>query len=335
MKRHYMIPACADVRPEESEADVTSLYDALEWQRIALSGTPAAPEIHLHWASVGDGAPSALLIAGTHGDEGPWSALAIRDALQHERSVLRGRIVVVFTANPLAAAADARNAPIDAPNCVDLDGCFPGNARGSHTERIAAALTPLIDASDLILDLHGGGSWCMNAFTKVFEGSEEVAMAFGAPFHRLAPDKPGGLTTYARARGTKVVNVEVGGRGQTERAWQEHIRLGIERALHGAGVVQLDTPPPSAPRGTAVGPTVAIRAEQAGIFEPSLGEEAVGTIVPGGAVLGRVLDLGTLAVRETVVAPFARTAIMLARAHTCVVAAGAILYALAEPETAA
>jgi predicted deacylase len=313
---------------------VTSLYDALEWNRIALAGTPAAPDVLLHWASVGEGGPNALLIAGTHGDEGPWSALAIRDALQHDRSVLRGRIVVVFTANPLAAAADARNAPIDAPNCVDLDGCFPGNARGSHTERIAAALTPLIDGSDLILDLHGGGSWCMNAFTKVFEGSEDVAMAFGAPFHRAAPAKPGGLTTYARARGTKVVNVEVGGRGRSERAWQETIRLGIERALHQAGVVALDAPPPAAPAGMAVVPTVAVRADHAGIFEPAVGEDAVGTVVAGGTVLGRVLDLGTLAVREVVSAPFERTAIMLSRAHTCVVAAGAILYALAEPEAA-
>ena len=251
-----------------------TLFDSLTWRSASAGERAATGAVELRWGEVGDAGPTALLIAGTHGDEGPWSALAIRHALDHPRTSLRGRLVVVFTANPLAAEADARNAPVDSPNCIDLDGIFPGNATGSHTERLAAALASLVAASDVVLDLHGGGSWCVNAFTKVFEGSEALAEAFAAPVHRAAPNKPGGLTTYGLAQGARVINVEVGGRGKNEKRWTRQIADGIGRALHAEGVL------------------------------------------------------------EVVHAPYPRTALMLLRAHTCVVDGGDILYALAAPEEA-
>lgn len=309
-----------------------TIYESLAWQRAPIGAAAASGTLDLQWGEVGDTGPRALLIAGTHGDEGPWSALAIRDALEQPLDRLRGRLTVVFTANPLAAEANARNAPIDAPNCVDLDGTFPGNAGGSHTERVAAVLAPMAASNDLILDLHGGGSWCVNAFTKVFEGSESVARAFGAPFHRIAPNKPGGLTTYARSEGARVVNVEVGGRGKNEGLWRSRITAGILRVLHEEGLLALDVPPDPAPEGIAVGPTQAVRADVGGIFVPEVGEDAVGTVVAGETVLARILDLSTLAERQVVRAPFERTAMMLLRPHVCVVHAGDILYALAAPE---
>jgi predicted deacylase len=309
-----------------------TIYESMDWKRAPIGAAAASGTMDLQWGEVGDAGPRVLLIAGTHGDEGPWSALAIRDALEHGVGRLRGRLTFVFTADPLAASTNARNASIDATNCVDIDGTFPGNPGGSHTERIAAVLAPLIANSDVILDLHGGGSWCVNAFTKVFDGSESLARAFGAPFHRIAPNKPGGLTTYARSEGARVVNVEVGGRGKNEGAWQSRITAGILRVLHAEGVLELEAVPDPAPEGLAVGPTQAIRAEVGGIFVPAVGEDAVGTLVAGDTTLGQILDLATLAERQTVRAPFARTALMLLRPHICVVHAGDILYALAAPE---
>ncbi len=308
-----------------------SLYDALKWTRLQVAGTAAAPSVGLAVGDVGNGGPLALLIAGTHGDEGPWSALAIRSVLERSTDELRGRLRVVFTANPLAAQAVTRNAPIDTPNCVDLDGTFPGSDKGSHSERLAAQLAPLVAEADIVLDLHGGGSWCVNAFTKEFEGSEDLVASFGAPFHRAAPDKAGGLTTYARAQGAKVINIEVGGRGLRERQWEAQIAEGVVRILADGGVLRPATPPAPAPKGTPVGPTVALRSDHAGIFVPEVGEDAVGTLVDEGTVLARVLDLTTLEELEVLRAPFGRTAMMLLRPHVCAIEAGALLYALAEP----
>lgn len=314
---------------------MTTLYNALTWHALPLPGTAAAPHLAFAYGEVASNpvsGPRALLIAGTHGDEGPWSALAIKGFLDQPLGCLRGQLRIVFTANPLAAQANTRNAPIDSPNIIDLDGIFPGNKDGSHSERIAAVLAPLVVESDLVLDLHGGGSWCVNAFTKQFQGSESLTKAFGAPFYRDAPDKLGGLTTYGRAQGAKVINVEVGGRGMSEREWEKSITDGITRALYAEGVIELDNPPPPAPQGVPTGPTRAIRSSAAGIFLPTVVEKDVGTVVPEGTELGRVLDLITLAELEVIHAPFSPTALMLLRAHVCVVEAGALLYALAKPE---
>src|SRR5579883_1149183 len=206
-----------------------------------------------------------------------------------------------------------------------------GNQEGSHTERLAAALAPLIADSDVVIDLHGGGTWCINAFVKRFAGSEQLAADLGAPFIREAPDKRGGLTTYARSLGIKVVNVEVGGRSSREMYWTERNVAGLKRALHNCGVLALDTPPAPADTAVDVGPTTPLRAKVGGIFVPTLREDAVGTIVPGGAEMGKILDLHTLAELQIFTAPFARTAMMLMRPQICTVEGSALVYVVAAP----
>src|SRR5207253_2823416 len=172
-------------------------------------------------------------------------------------------------ANALAAEVERRNSWIDSPNSMDLDGVFPGNAEGSHTERVAAALAPLIVDSDVVIDLHGGGTWCVNAFVKRFEGSEQLAADLGAPFISKAPDKRGGLTSYARSLGIKVANVEVGGRSSQEMVWAERNTKGLERALHTLGVLALASAPAPAEKAIEVGPTQAMRTKMGGIFVPT------------------------------------------------------------------
>lgn len=312
---------------------MASLYESLTWYELPLLGHAAA-QVTLRYAEVGTSGPRVLLVAGTHGDEGPWSALAIKELLQHDQTSLKGRLRVIFTANPLAAESDARNSPLDSPNCVDLDGCFPGNPRGSHTERIAAHLAPLVADSDIVLDLHGGGSWNVNAFSKRFEGSEDLVTDMGAPFFRDAPNKPGGLTTYAKAQGAKVINVEIGGRSGEEVAWCRHIVQGLERILYNHDVLKLDTPPTPPEPGVEVGPTEAVRSSTAGIFVPTVRENGVGTMVSGGTELGKILDLHTLEELEVFTAPYDPTALMLLRPHIAVVEGGAIIYVVAQPLSA-
>src|SRR5207253_2929552 len=191
------------------------------------------------------------LIAGTHGDEGPRSALAIKKLCRHPVAKLTGRLRVIFTANALAAEVERRNSWIDSPNSVDLDGVFPGKEEGSHTERLAGSIAPLIADSNVVIDLHGGGTWCVNAFVKRFEGSEQLAADLGAP---------------------------VGG-----------------------------------------------------IFVPSLREDAVGTIVPAGTEMGKILDLHTLAELQIFTAPYEQTAMMLMRPQICTIEGSALVYVVARP----
>lgn len=310
---------------------MSSIYEALAWHEIPVASNAASRTIPLVYGEVGQGGQRITLIAGTHGDEGPWSALAIKKLLRHPLGSLKGRIRVIPTANALAAEANARNSTIDSPNGFDLDSCFPGDMGGSYTQRLAAHLTPLLEDSDVIIDLHGGGSWCVNAFVKRFEGSEQLAADIGAPFITNAPNKPGGLTSVARAQGIKVVNIEVGGRSGAEMYWCDQIVTGMERALCNMAVLNLDTPPAAPEPATEVSSTEAVRANAGGIFVPTVNEAVVGTVLPGGTELGKILDLHTLKELQVFTAPYAQTAMMLLRPQLCVVESTALIYVLARP----
>lgn len=308
-----------------------TIYESLRWNEIRLTAHAAAQHIALKYGEAVATGPRATLIAGTHGDEGPWSALAIRLLCENPVRALTGRLRVIFTANALAAEVERRNSWIDSPNPIDLDGVFPGNRDGSHSERVAAAIAPLVADSDVVIDLHGGGTWCVNAFVKRFEGSEQLAADLGAPFISNAPNKRGGLTTYAHSLGIRVANVEVGGRSSREMNWTERNVKGLERALVRLGVLDLDEPPAPAESSIDVGDTGPMRAKVGGIFVPTLREEAVGTIVPIGTEMGRILDLHTLAELQAFIAPYERTAIMLMRPQICTVEGSALVYIVARP----
>jgi predicted deacylase len=308
-----------------------TIYESLIWNEVQITAHAAAQYIPLRYGEVGAAGPRVTLIAGTHGDEGPWSALAIKMLCQHPVAELAGRVRVIFTANALAAEVERRNSWIDSPNPIDLDSVFPGNNGGSHTDRLAGSIAPLIADSDVVIDLHGGGTWCVNAFVKRFEGSEQLAADLGAPFISNAPNKRGGLTTYARSLGIKVANVEVGGRSSKEMYWAERNAQGLERALCTLGVLALDVPPAPAERAIDVSPTEAMRAKVGGIFLPTLREDAVGTIVPAGTEMGKILDLHTLAELQVFTAPYEQTAMMLMRPQICTIEGSALVYVIAKP----
>src|SRR5690349_12686041 len=114
------------------------LIDATTWEYMGVGAGAAVGEVELAVGRVGDGKPAALIASGIHGDEGPWGSWAIHKLLEQVTlDELRGSLRVVPVANPLAMEADARNAPLDT---LDLNRVFPGDAHGSHTERLAAVL---------------------------------------------------------------------------------------------------------------------------------------------------------------------------------------------------
>jgi predicted deacylase len=146
-----------------------------------------------------------------------------------------------------------------------------------------------------------------------------------------APNKPWGLTTYARSLGIKVVNVEVGGRCGKETYFAERIAQGLERALHRLGVLALDAPPSPTEPAVHVGATEAVRTRVGGIFVPTLREGEVGTIVPIGTEMGKILDLHTLAELQVFTAPYEQTAMLLLRPQICTVEGSALVYVIGKP----
>jgi hypothetical protein len=308
---------------------MTSLFKNTIWRRFPLMAGAGVGLIDLAVGEVGSGGPVGLITAGIHGDEGPWGAWAIRKLLMNTTTdELKGTLRIVPVCNPFAMEADARNAPFDS---LDLNRQFPGNETGSHTERLAALLTEhAINGTDVAIDLHGGGSWCVNAFVFQMPGGEALSRAFGAPFIVSAPERTVTLTGYARSQGTVVAAVEMGGRCEFEDEWADRIAAGLRRALGVAGVLTPSNDKPEA-ESMSVGSTTVLRPSRGGIFVPELRSSSVGTIVSGETVLGYLLDPVTQEVVETFTAPFKETAILLLRPTIARLEGGAMTYVVAEP----
>lgn len=310
---------------------MASVLQKLRWTAYDLPASSTHGTLPVRIGEVGNGGPVALITAGVHGDEGPWGAWAIRQMLASiDESALEGAIRVVPAANPLAMSADLRNAPVDQ---LDLNRAFPGSADGSYTECAAHLLVEhAIKGADVVIDLHGGGSWCVNSFVFRMPGGEILSDAFDAPFALTAPDRSVTLTGYARILGATVAAVEMGGKSGFEQKWAERIALGLRRALASAGVISGDGIPPREIETIPVGESKVLRPSAGGVFVPEISADQIGTIVPQGTVLGRVYDATGMELLETFEAPFAQTALMLLRPFMTQIDGGAMTYVVAEPQ---
>lgn len=309
-----------------------SLREHLKWTRIPIPAGSAVGTLDLCIGEVGSGGPLALITAGVHGDEGPWGAWALHHLLETtDLSELRGTLRVVPVSNPLAMQADLRNAPVDQ---LDLNRVFPGSPSGSYSEALAHTLTiHALDGASVVIDLHGGGSWCVNSFVFRMEGGEILSDVIPAPFVVKAPDRTVTLTGYARSKGAVTTAIEMGGRSVQEAVWARRIADGLRRALAAAGIIEPAYPlDPLLTPAQLVGETTVLRPKAGGIFRPDAGITSLGTIVPKDTVLGRMLHPVTHDVLEEFRAPFEQTALLLLRPMLAQIEGGAMTYVVAQPE---
>ena len=113
-----------------------------DWRltRIPLTTLASGAEVGLvlhELAGRGDG-PTLGISAAIHGDEavGVEILYQLRQAL--DPGPLRGRVVMLPCANPLAYQAGTRNTPLDMTN---LNRVFPGDPAGWFTEQLADLIT--------------------------------------------------------------------------------------------------------------------------------------------------------------------------------------------------
>jgi len=288
-----------------------SLKDALTWTTHPIASSLATGSVDLRVATVGEGGPVGVLTASVHGDEGPWGTLAINRLLeQTPLSDLRGTLRVVPVAHPLATEADARQTHLD---LLDLNNTFPGSPTGSHTQRLAAAIAEhALDGADVLLDVHGGGSWNINCFTYRFPGSEQLAEWMGTPLILDGLFRPTSLTGHVHGNGGIGVWIEMGGRGEFEEERAKTVTTGLRRALGKSGVLS-EADLPDAP-GVVGSQKMALMVSQPGIYRPIKREADLGAVVDEGTLIGELLDPVTSDVIERFVAPYPKTMLALLRA---------------------
>lgn len=230
---------------------------------------------------VGGPGPTALLVAGNHGDE--WEGqIVLTELLQAlQPAQVRGRIIILPCTNLPASMASLRTSPLDDGN---LNRSFPGSPDGTVTQQLAHYIgTELIPMADLVLDLHSGGSSLMYlpcTLATDHEDPERAAAhiaalrAFGAPHAYLQGrgEGQGGARTLgatAEALGILSFATEFGGAGTVTPSILAIARAGVRRILAHCGLID---PPPEPPANTHI-----IRIGEAddwtyapvpGVFEP-------------------------------------------------------------------
>jgi predicted deacylase len=159
--------------------------------------------------------PTGLLSAGIHGDEVHAIILLHRFVQQLDLNQLTGRLLIVPVANVSGFHAGSRTVPEDGR---DLNRCFPGDPRGTLSERIAHFIfTELAASADWGVDLHDSGTGSVLLPHARVHDPEllELGAAFGTEVimkTTLPPGYHGILSIEARKRYRRpFFHVEVGG----------------------------------------------------------------------------------------------------------------------------
>lgn len=193
----------------------------------------------------GDG-PTALLIAGNHGDEYEGQ-IALRDLARSLDPVgVTGTVIILPGLNFPAVRAATRCSPIDGGN---MNRSFPGSADGAVTSMIAHYVaTVLVPRADLVLDLHSGGKtldFVPFAAThrlpdKALEARAIAAVeAFAAPVSvvMLELDAEGMLDTWVESLGKLFVTTELAGGGSSTRRSNRVAAVGVRNVLKHMGIL--------------------------------------------------------------------------------------------------
>lgn len=156
----------------------------------------------------GDG-PVVYLHVGSHGQETVYGMSAMRRLVQSELdpSRMRGAVVIVPGANLLAHHAATRIAPHygvreGVPYGGDLHKLWPGDSRGSLTQRLAATIwTHIVGKANYVIDFHTnsqpgiafalmyGGETSPPGGSAVWRQSLESARVFGLTVVKAAPTR--------------------------------------------------------------------------------------------------------------------------------------------------
>ncbi|MSP98423.1 MAG: deacylase [Betaproteobacteria bacterium] len=242
--------------------------------------------------------PTALLMAGNHGDEYEGQIALCKLARALHPADIRGRIIILPAANLPAAMAGARVSPIDA---VNLNRAFPGDPDATPTFAIAHYIdSVLYPMADVFHDLHSGGSSLqylplasmrLGGKPDLNRRAMDALKAFGAPIGLVWAYSPDQRLSAVAAinHGLVALGGEFGGGGSVGKTGVRIIEQGLRNLLAHTGIIDA-----SKAAGDFRGPTRLMEvknrdyyayAPEAGLFEPAV---ELGDNVKAGEVCGEV-----------------------------------------------
>ncbi|MBI1776279.1 MAG: succinylglutamate desuccinylase/aspartoacylase family protein [Proteobacteria bacterium] len=248
--------------------------------------------------------PTVGISGAIHGNE-PTGTEIILDLYRTIKNMrIKGRLLLLPVANPRAFAANRRCTPTDDLN---LNREFPGDAKGTYTQQLAAAITgEFLEKIDVHIDFHSGTDRPTVDYVYIWS-DEALSRSFGSKvLFRPMAGKEG--TVYAGTtkavtldrRNIPVVVVELGGGIVDQKPYVERGLAGALNMLRQLGVIEGEVVPP--PPQVVVRSIAGVRPTQAGLIEnlaPPLGER-----IRGRAPIFRVISPYTFEVLQEVASPY-------------------------------
>ena len=247
-----------------------------------------------------------LIIGGIHGDEYEPVA-AIHQLINHfqphnrkDLGSLSGKLTLVPVAN-LSAYHRGQRCGDDG---LDLARTFPGDSNGSVTQRAAFELTSLIAESDLLIDLHTGGTdlsvaplcgYMMHAMPDVLNQQRRMARAFNLPVvWGTSSELDGRSLSAARDVNVPAMYCEYLGSATCSRAGVQAYVDGCLNVMAEFGMLYRDLPPDviqltvEDPRPSSGHLQICNLAPFDGLFQASV---VLGQSVHAGDIIGQLLDV--------------------------------------------
>jgi predicted deacylase len=272
--------------------------------------------------------PTLGISAAIHGDEAVGVEILYHLRQRLDPAILRGRILLLPVANPLAYQANTRNTPLDMTN---LNRVFPGDPAGWFTEHLADIITRLFLLElDAYVDLHAGGAYPTVDYVYVFT-DERLSRSFGSRYlYRPAQPFAGTSTGVVAERGRPAMVVELGG-GDVDQA--EYVGRGVQGLLNVMQTLEmLPGAPPLPPAQVVLTEMATIRPRTGGLLLPAVTE--LGRELGPETVLGRVIHPQTFAELEVIRTPYPRNVTILVHRTADVVEPGSYGYMIGNLESA-
>lgn len=243
--------------------------------------------------------PLLAVIAAQHGIELNGSVAACKVLAELQANELKGELLVIPLANPLAYAhrrhflSQEAEEPYSGDNPHNMNRTWPGNRTGNSTERLTAALWEAgVKQADAVLDLH---CWEALGCSAVLATPDqlEFARAFGLPRIEVGPriDADEGrpesrmLLHTALNAGKSALTLELAGQyGVYPQSVREGVR-GLRNSLAYLGMYLFELEAPANYYVSDSCERILVTAPIAGIFEPAI---RAGVEVTAGELLGTV-----------------------------------------------
>jgi predicted deacylase len=295
--------------------------------------------VTVHVARGAADGPTLGLVATIHGDAA-FGALAIKQVLDSlDLAALRGRVVAVPIANPVAFESFTRTTGQGMNTDMNnMNRVFPGDPNGWMTQRLAAVVAEyVVPEADAFIDFHCGADSVIDYTLVSGDRTEseirnlEYARRFGTPYMFIHDKDPHANTLdgYVKSLGKLSIVAEQGGTSITPEftARTAERTRNVMKALG-----MLDGDPVLPASQLVMRRRVLVRVDTGGMIVPEVGPEAAGE-VPEGTVLSRVIDPHTLEVAQVFTAPYRRSVLLDVRTGVTRVNPGDYGYIIADGDS--